>query len=476
MQIKPNTKNTTSIYIKSLEIKNLRTFGDVVLEFEKPDGTLPRWTLILGDNGIGKSSLLQCIAWMKPDLPDQNDDLGQNIKKSAIEPTINFEENETLERLVRKGINVEKEHTFIKGIFLGGHKLPGKKLPKGAPWCYSSMKIELGADHKLKDVHHKFDTNSDDLFLTNEVFIFAYSASRVLGKANLNEAYMKDTITSFLTDSTVLYDAEEVLHTINYAAFGADENEKEKYQKYLSSVKQAFKSILPDIQAETDIEITTPKLVKNQIKQGEILITTRHGKKIAFKDFSLGYKTVMSWIVDLSWRLFNEFPKSKDPFKEPAICIVDEVDLHLHPKWQRDIIQNLSEHFPNIQFIATAHSPLMVQAALRENYAVLRLGQSGVDILNEPKGIDGWRVDQILTSEFFDLKTSRGIEYEEMLRRQQELNRIKKPTKAQREELDELTQKMTEFPIGENPEEIENRKLISEVVEKIKTKKIKIEL
>ena len=59
----------SSIYIESLKLKNFRTIveGDLNLRNEK--GVLPQWTLILGDNNIGKSSLLQSITWMKPNLP-----------------------------------------------------------------------------------------------------------------------------------------------------------------------------------------------------------------------------------------------------------------------------------------------------------------------------------------------------------------------------------------------------------------------
>jgi predicted ATP-binding protein involved in virulence len=475
MKIKPNQKRS-SIYIKSLNIRNLRTLkGEVNLDFTKPDGTLPQWTLILGDNGIGKSTLLQCVAWMKPYLPDASGK-GMEIGKDDIEPTINNQDNESLERLVRNDIDLDKESTFIQGNFIAGRELNTNKSSKKENWCLSNMEIHLDREHKLKEVEHHFDTDAENIFLKNEIFMFAYSASRILGKANITDPNVDDSLTSFLEDETVLYDAEEILHTINYAALGSKKDEKLKYTTYLNNVKQALVSILPDFETVKDIEISAPKFVDKLIKPGEVFITTKHGFKLPFKDFSLGYKTVMSWVIDLSWRLFNAFPESTQPFHEPAIVIVDEIDLHLHPIWQREIIRHLSQHFPKIQFIATAHSPLMVQAALEENYAILKFVDGSVAVINEPKAVDGWRVDQILTSEFFGLKTARGLEYEEMLNERQLLLRKRKLKKEERQKLDELTEKLSKYPTGESDEEIENRKVISDVVEKLKQQKVAIEI
>ena len=87
--------------------------------------------------------------------------------------------------------------------------------------------------------------------------------------------------------------------------------------------------------------------------------------------------------------------------------LVDEIDLHLHPKWQREVIGFLTERFPNTQFIVTAHSPLIVQAAAGANLAVLKREGDHVVIENHPETIRGWRIDQVLTSDLFDLPTAR---------------------------------------------------------------------
>jgi predicted ATP-binding protein involved in virulence len=70
---------------------------------------------------------------------------------------------------------------------------------------------------------------------------------------------------------------------------------------------------------------------------------------------------MIAWTVDLASRLFASYPESQNPLAEPAVVLVDEVDLHLHPKWQRELRSHLTERFPGTQFVVTAHSPLVVQ-------------------------------------------------------------------------------------------------------------------
>ncbi len=77
--------------------------------------------------------------------------------------------------------------------------------------------------------------------------------------------------------------------------------------------------------------------------------------------------------------------------------LVDEIDLHLHPKWQREIISYLSEAFPNVQFIVTTHSPLVVQSANDINLYVLKRHENEVYIEKAPRSnYSGWTVEEIL--------------------------------------------------------------------------------
>ena len=117
----------------------------------------------------------------------------------------------------------------------------------------------------------------------------------------------------------------------------------------------------------------------------------------------------MAWAADIGWRLFAHYPKSARPLNEAAIVLIDEIDLHLHPSWQRARQYLLTQQFPNVQFVATAHSPLIAQAFLDANLAVVVREADHSIIENEPVAIANWRVDQIVTSELFGLERLAAI-------------------------------------------------------------------
>jgi hypothetical protein len=465
---------TTPIYIRSLQLNGIKTFAnEVQLMLGKNNGAISQWTLILGDNGIGKSSILQCIAWMKPSLPYDVQDIPEDFVPS---PLINDEENEVLEKLVSRKIEPGKI-AEIRAQFVANQTLNQSVAINDPQFCETSIKIGLNKHFKLEVAEPFLDTNTQSVFYHDEVSLYGYSASRQLGKLNLNNPKLTDTIPGFINESTELYDAEEILHTLNYARLGAkNSNEKVKYEEFIEDVKAMIISILPEAEDIKQIDILPPKVLSSD-PEGGIIITMRHGEKIPFSEFSLGYKTVTSWVIDLSWRLFTKFQgKTPKPLNEPAIVLIDEIDLHLHPKWQREIMQNLSNHFPNVQFVATAHSPLMVQAAMESNYSVLKFESGVVEILNQPDGIDGWRVDQILTSELFGLESSRGLKYDKLIQKRRLLMNKTRLSANDKIELDKIDEELSGLPSGDNPTDMKSREIVNELYEKLMRGEIKFDV
>jgi hypothetical protein len=191
---------------------------------------------------------------------------------------------------------------------------------------------------------------------------------------------------------------------------------------------------------------------------------------------SLGYRTMIAWIVDLARRLFERYPDMENPLEGPAVCLVDEIDLHLHPKWQRKIIGFLSERFPNTQFIVTAHSPLIVQAAQDANIAVLKrsdepddTGAHYVEIHNDLEPLRNLRVDQILTSDLYGLDSARPPQIEHLV--EEKIQLLSKSTLTEEDEarLDELEEEIGHLPAGETKEERETLDFMRRVAERLES-------
>lgn len=460
------------IYLQQIWVENIKTFvGRAELQLAKADGVLPQWTLILGDNGIGKSTLLQLIAWMKPTLPKDGDPTSEET-----EPLITNEDNDILERLVHRGVK-EETTALVEAIFVAGRQLNERNHGKPSR-CITSIKIETNDNYQLKEVTPAIKAARRGLFYREDVVIYAYSASRHLGKQNLSDKSLVNTIPNFIREKTELYDAEEILYALDYESLKGPVAEREKCREFLERLKQMLVSLLPDVKSTDDIDVTPPRILDFN-REGGVVVTTKYGKRVPFSDFSLGYRTIASWTIDLAWRLFTKHhATSAEPMKEPGIVLIDELDLHMHPVWQREVMNSLGNNFPHMQFIATAHSPLMVQAAAKSNYAVLQFDeeQGCVTINNEPTGLDGWRVDQILTSELFGLKSARGEQYDNLVAQREQLLSKKRLTKVDREKLANVTKQLTDLPTGESPSEMDDRREISKLAQRIREGQIKIKL
>lgn len=471
----PSRKDSLPVYFTSIELDNVRCFGkgrklELIDDYY---GGPARWTLLLGDNGVGKTTLLQCLAWMRP-VPkltpgttgsnssrgDNDDDEPAPLVKGPLEPALSGEENYVLEALLRLGTEYE---LGLKGEMCQGRELRstnenrkgasrkrGEKIRTGIRIFYSKKRA-------LTDIELKGNTRIETIGEYHEPFIVAYGANRQLGLQNLTLSDLDDPIASRLSGITQLYDPEEILSSMDHAA--AKKGSKSKEKDRLEKLKQLLAKVLPDIESAVDIKIFAPNILNLPNEQSGVRFKTFSGL-VPLEALSLGYKTTLAWTVDLAWRLFRRYPKSPDPLSEPAIVLIDEIDLHLHPLWQLTIIDELTELFPRTQFIATAHSPLMIQVAPTANLAVAKKEGDQVVIINDPDVIRSWRVDQILTSGLFDVPYSRDKQTEAFFKEREKLLDKQSLSRGEQARLRYLDQQLAKLPIAPNPEDQEAMDLI----------------
>jgi predicted ATP-binding protein involved in virulence len=141
--------------------------------------------------------------------------------------------------------------------------------------------------------------------------------------------------------------------------------------------------------------------------RNRIIVKTGDGTEIPLEALSQGVISLIGWIGILMQRLYEVFDQDEDPLQRYALVLMDEIDAHMHPLWQRKLINHLKETFPNTQFIATTHSPLVVGGmSARQVTRFARDNQGKVVILPiEPDMTLGY-TDQILTSLLFGLPTT----------------------------------------------------------------------
>ncbi len=96
----------------------------------------------------------------------------------------------------------------------------------------------------------------------------------------------------------------------------------------------------------------------------EQLILVIDGENIAFDMLSDGYRNVVAMVADIAWRavVLNPDLRELAPERAEGVVLIDEIDLHLHPRWQRRVLADLRRAFPCLQFITTTHSPFIIQS------------------------------------------------------------------------------------------------------------------
>ncbi len=334
-----------AVYFKSLILENIKCFKgeNNVLDLSENDKEPALWTVILGNNGTGKTTLLKFLARMV-------------LRRKRY-----------LSEMPHSDITLDNEKQKVVGDLLVDHSHS------------ILLQFEMNSFYHVIESMDVFSEKYPDF----EVLIYAYGASRKLGDSELTSENGNDAQSSLL-ENKPLINAEEWLMQTDYKAKNGVEGAAEQLEK----IKKVLIDILPDVHNFH---------FRSTVEKNFVECETDYGK-IPFKELSYGYHTMTAWIVDFARRQFLKYPQSANPLAEPAIVLVDEIDLHLHPEWQRKIIAFLSHHFPKTQFIVTAHSPLIVQSAEKVNVVLLQKEGDRVTITNRVNtSFQGWTVDEILS-------------------------------------------------------------------------------
>jgi hypothetical protein len=418
-------------YFLSLSLENVRCFGPKqTLDLSDGNGRPAPWTVILGVNGTGKTTILRSLVGFE--LVSRYRDSGREDR-------------------------VPRFFKYRGGFFERGGEQQAfwtVKVAVSHTLAAPPMSV-LQFEFKLKKgtVEYFHGASGDE----GQPWCCAYGAGRRMETVSLSGFPYGDPTESLFSDDADLRNPEEWLMRLDYAA-SKPSDFQDKQRTWLTQVKHLLLKILPEVE---DIRLTSSS-GPQPTSQAEF--KTPYGW-VPLRQLGYGYQTLIAWMTDLGNRMVERYPDSPDPFAEPAVVAVDEIDLHLHPVWQRKLMDFLTERFPNTQFIVTAHSPLVAQAAADANLAVLHREGDHVVIDNDVDNIRNWRIDQILTSDLFGLKTARPPQIERLLVERNKLLDKSKLTATDQRRLKAIEAEIGELPFGETAQERKEREEIRKTLD-----------
>jgi hypothetical protein len=236
-----------------------------------------------------------------------------------------------------------------------------------------------------------------------------------------------------------------------------------RYDQPLQSPELAWRRALARARRahnEKDVAKSIEKLLRrvlmledktDSIHLNDRIVVTKHHRSTPLADTSDGYKSTTTWMLDLmSWHLLFSPRARADSLR--GIVLLDEIEQHLHPRWQRYIVSRLRRSFPQIQFIATTHSSLCAAGSADlsdEECALYRMVFSVRDrsIVAEDIALPwGLKADQILTSEAFGLTETRNPMLGDKVNEFRDLVRKEKRTGDEQRRLNQLRRVIRQVP------------------------------
>ena len=344
------------IYVSQVELENFRCFEHVAIEADVTALSAP-WTLLTGDNASGKTTLLKAIAL---GLCDRSSAAGL-LRESDSGYIRNGQESGTIKiHLVDREENGYKKEYQIKTTL-------------------------TRLNSQLESLEQ--ETKPREGFPWDRIFVCGYGAGRgTSGTGDIGGYTAISAVYNLFNYSEGLQNPELTIRRLHY---GSDKQ----------------KAILTTL--ERVLSLSEFHLAENGTSEMGISVKDPREVIIALRDLADGYKSTILWVTDfLGWAL-----ASGRGFERPldGIVVIDEIEQHLHPKWQKRVISELRETWPHVQVFAATHSPLVARSFQsisndgphRHYHLKDSEGDNGVEAVTVPP-LGGKRTDQILASEAFD--------------------------------------------------------------------------
>lgn len=346
--------------INDINIKNFKGIENIDLTFDE------QFNVLIGENGAGKSSILDAISiGLGTFLMNTTASFG--LKGTKSRPLLKDE----IRKVIVSDNNIELSDVELSGTFCIN------SIDTCIPW---KREQKIGAKNlTVRDAYElkRYGRNIIEGLHTNLDFpLFAnHTTGRLWG-----QIYEKSKI-----EKKIEYEKTGSRLDGYYACL----DPRSIDQKFLNWFKTYEDSILKFNKDRALYDAFTgaiTSMVKdwNEIHfhwgLDDLLGKNEEGKWVQLRNLSDGYKGIISLTADIAYRAIKLNPHlgERAVLDTEGIVLIDELDMHLHPKWQRHIVEDLKRTFPRIQFIVTTHSPFIVQSLKKEEVISL-----DVEVINE---------------------------------------------------------------------------------------------
>jgi predicted ATP-binding protein involved in virulence len=342
------------LHIESLYLSNFRRFEDATFEFA------PGFNLLVGENGAGKSSVLLAILASLGELP--------NILAGEVQSFFKPEHIRLQRETIRNVVTYEKQYPFtIRSIYIWEkmHSGDHDKFSESSQIDNAASKL-VRTDNlrsivqKLVESEQNHKSNDATKWQTYPLAIYF-----PIEKSNYAGGEPIDPSLAATIKSSRFFAYSSALNTNNYFF---------DLQNWIIGkvLERLQDGVLPHDNAHSDelriVQTTLSSCVEKfgwlhfNIKERRLSVEWSDGTATPFNYLSDGQRGLIAMVADIARRacLLNPHLGDKVLEETPGIILIDELDLHLHPKWQRRIVKNLKDTFPKMQFIATTHSPQII--------------------------------------------------------------------------------------------------------------------
>ncbi len=388
--------------IKELILANCRGVVDTRIPFQAG------MNLIVGVNGAGKSTVLEALTILLSKVlaelttgiaPSPRgfeiDDIAQGKNTMDAQLQFNIEdEHQLLLQMIRQREkitsieNIREEKSFRSGVDVSTFRTETERTEEGA-W--------LVALPERQPVKLKLKKYPMLLIFSVERARSTYEKTKKLKKVHPGYHGAFSLKRGFyLNDVVEWWESKDTI---------AQEAPNSSSAKQLAFIKETLKELCPlfsnwrlEKEEKNTKDLWVDKTIQtSRLNEAGELIETQKQEPIRVRQLSDGERSIIAMTFDIARRLILLNEKDDDPIRNGrGIVLIDEIDLHLHPQWQRKIVMDLPRVFPNIQFIATTHSPQVIGEAAPGHVILLREGGK-VEVKPESLGRDsGWVLRHIM--------------------------------------------------------------------------------